>query len=101
MYAYEDLMTLLEDGGSSTARPRTCRPPRRSPSAGAPGAGMERPELATLLAYAKRLLARVAGDVVASSTTRGWSATCASYFPRAVVERFGAPARTSTRCGAS
>ena len=49
---------------------------------------MERPELAVLLAYAKRSLEpAMLGSTC--RTTRASSATCARYFPPAVVERFG------------
>jgi len=88
LYAYEDLMTLLEESrifdrasedlpGSEEIGER-----RRS------GRGMERPELAILVAYSKRLLARALeqSDFVEDP----WlERDLREYFPAAVVTRFG------------
>ena len=101
LYAYEDLMGAARGAGRcSTAAPRTCPTPRRSPSAGAPGRGMERPELAVLVAYAKRWVARalealdvhrrpVAGARPARATSRPrWSSAAGTCW-------------ASTRCAGS
>ena len=75
--------------GSSTATPTGCRDAGSSASAGA-RAGLHRPELAVLLAHAKRSLT----DALRAptwSTTRGSSATCAATSRPPIVERFGAP----------
>src|SRR5215208_2258212 len=86
MFAYEDLMTLLETTGMldraaedlPTADEMTER--RRS------GRGLERPELAVLLAYAKRWVAREleASDFVEDP----WlERDLHEYFPASVLER--------------
>ena len=53
------------------------------------GRGLERPELAVLLAYAKRSLTGALLRVARCPTTPTSRATCARYFPPAVVERLG------------
>jgi glutamate dehydrogenase len=87
MYAYEDLMTLLEDAGMLTTRASEDLPDgeeiaeRRRENR-----GMERPELAILVAYAKRWIARAieASDLVEDP----WlERDLRGYFPPAVVER--------------
>ena len=62
--------------------------------------GLERPELAVLLAYAKRALAREPARRATSATTRGSSATCAST-SRPPWSSASATCSRSTRCGAS
>jgi glutamate dehydrogenase len=88
MYAYEDLMVLLEENGlldrASEDLPTAEEISERRRS----GRGMERPELAVLLAYAKRWVAREleASDFVEAS----WLARdLEEYFPSAVVARCG------------
>lgn len=102
MFAYEDLLALLEERGildrASENLPGNDELTERRRS----GRGLERPELAVLLAYSKRIVARelertgFAGD--------GWfERDLRSYFPRAVVERCGHllgehPLRTQLIC---
>ena len=87
LYAYDDLMTLLEEEGLLLNRASEDLPDgeeiadrRRA------GRGMERPELAALVAYAKRWIARsleaseFIDDPWLERDLRG-------YFPPAVVER--------------
>ena len=78
LYAYEDLMTLLEE--SQDLRPRvarTCRPARRSASAGAPGAGWSGPSWRSSSPTPSGCW-RAPSSGRTSSRSRGWSATCAS-----------------------
>jgi len=88
MFAYEDLMAGLEAGGrldrAAEALPTTEEMTERRRA----GRGMQRPELAILVAYAKRDLARalrasaLPDDPWLERDLRG-------YFPAAAVERFG------------
>jgi glutamate dehydrogenase len=88
MFAYEDLIALLEETGlldrASENLPTGDELTERRRS----GRGLERPELAILLAYSKRWVARsleasgYAGDPWFERDLR-------SYFPDAVVERCG------------
>ncbi len=87
LFAYEDLMTLLEEfkilDRASEDLPTAEEVAERRRA----GRGMERPELAVLVAYAKRLLARSLerSDFV----DEPWlERDLREYFPRAVVERF-------------
>jgi glutamate dehydrogenase len=88
MYAYEDLMSALESAGllnrESEGLPATEEIAERRRG----GRGLERPELALLVAYAKRALAR---DLLASDFCDDPWLECdmREYFPRRVVERFG------------
>ena len=88
MYAYEDLMSALEARGlldrGSEGLPGAEEIAERRRA----GRGLERPELALLLAYAKRSIAR---DLLASDLCEDpWlEDDLRSYFPGAVVERFG------------
>ena len=88
MYAYEDLMVALEAGGlldrGSEGLPGAEEIAERRRA----GRGLERPELALLLAYAKRSIAR---DLLASDLCEDpWlEDDLRSYFPGPVVERFG------------
>ena len=89
LFAYEDLMVQLEELGllmrSSEDLPSTEEVGERRRT----GRGMERPELATLLAYSKQLLARALerSDFV----DEPWlERDLRVYFPAAVVKRFGA-----------
>jgi len=88
MYAYEDLMEMLESLGildrASEDLPTAEEMAERRRST----RGMERPELALLLAYGKRLVAaRLARS---SFVEEPWlERDLRDYFPPAVVERFG------------
>jgi len=88
MYAYEDLMAALESAGlldrESERLPGTEEIAERRRG----GHGLERPELALLLAYGKRALAR---DLLASDFCDDpWlEGDLRDYFPGRVVERFG------------
>ena len=88
MFAYEDLMSALEGRGlldrASEALPSTEELAERRRG----GRGLERPELALLLAYAKRALAR---DLLDSDFCDDpWlERDLREYFPDRVVERFG------------
>jgi len=87
MYAYEDLMVSLEADGrldrAAEALPSTQAMAERHRA----GRGMERPELALLLAYAKRDVARA---LLASPLLDDpWLARdLEAYFPAPVVARF-------------
>jgi glutamate dehydrogenase len=88
LFAYEDLIVLLEENQilvrASEDLPTSEEIGERRRS----GRGMERPELAVLVAYAKRLLARAleASDFVEEP----WlERDLREYFPAAVVKRFG------------
>jgi glutamate dehydrogenase len=102
MFAYEDLVALLEETGllnrASEDLPTSDEITERRRA----GRGMERPELAILVAYAKRWVARelercgYADDAWLEGDLR-------SYFPPAVVERCGEflgehPLRTQLIC---
>ena len=88
MYAYEDLMVALESAGllmrESEQLPSTEEIAERRRGS----RGFERPELALLLAYAKRALAR---DLLGSDFCDDpWlEGDLRDYFPGRVVERFG------------
>ena len=92
LFAYEDLMLQLEElkllDRASEDLPTSEEIGERRRA----GRGMERPELAVLLAYSKRLLARAleASDFVDDP----WlERDLRGYFPPAVVKRFGQLAR--------
>jgi glutamate dehydrogenase len=88
MYAYEDLMTALEQRGlldrAAEALPAAEEVAERRRA----GRGFERPELALLLAYAKRALTL---DLLRSDFCDDpWlERDLRDYFPDRVVERFG------------
>ncbi|HWT21902.1 MAG TPA: NAD-glutamate dehydrogenase [Solirubrobacteraceae bacterium] len=88
LYAYEDLMTALEAEGLLDRALEALPTAEEMGERRRADRGMEAPELAVLLAYAKRSLARslLAGefpdDPWLERDLRG-------YFPAAVVERFG------------
>jgi glutamate dehydrogenase len=88
MYAYEDLMAGLEARGlldrAAEGLPATDEVAERRRG----GRGLERPELALLVAYAKRALAR---DLLDSDFCDDpWlERDLRTYFPDRVVERFG------------
>jgi glutamate dehydrogenase len=102
MFAYEDLTNLLEETGlldrASENLPTNDELTERRRG----GRGMERPELATMLAYAKRWVARsLEASGFADDT---WlERDLRSYFPARVVERCGHllaehPLRTQLTC---
>jgi glutamate dehydrogenase len=89
MFAYEDLMGLLEDRGlldrASEDLPTAEEIAERRRS----GRGMERPELATLVAYAKRWIAReLEGSAYVEEPALRHDLE--DYFPDAVVRRCAA-----------
>ncbi|MGI8778754.1 MAG: NAD-glutamate dehydrogenase [Solirubrobacteraceae bacterium] len=88
MYAYEDLMVALESGGLLTRAAEALPASEEIGERRRAGRGLERPELALLLAYAKRALAR---DLLASDFCEDpWlERDLRDYFPDRVVERFG------------
>jgi glutamate dehydrogenase len=88
IYAYEDLMTALEEEGildrHADALPTVAQLGQRRRA----GQGLRRPELAVLLAHAKRSLtdALLASDLVNDP----WlERDLRGYFPPAMMERFG------------
>ena len=88
MEAYEDLMTELEARGLLARSLEYLPTAEQMAERRAAGAGLVRPELAVLLAYAKRLLRE---HVLASELPDDpyLDAALREYFPQAVVERFG------------
>jgi glutamate dehydrogenase len=88
MYAYEDLMVSLESSGLLTRESERLPGTEEIAERRRSGRGLERPELALLLAYAKRALAR---DLLASDFCDDpWlESDLREYFPSRVVERFG------------
>jgi len=88
MYAYEDLMSALEQRGLLDRAAEGLPPTEELAERRRAGRGFERPELALLLAYAKRALARalLASDLCEDP----WlERDLRDYFPDRVVERFG------------
>src|SRR5215218_2031049 len=88
MYAYEDLMASLESEGLLTREAERLPGTEEIAERRRSGRGLERPELALLLAYAKRALAL---DLLASDFCDDpWlEGDLRDYFPSRVVERFG------------
>jgi glutamate dehydrogenase len=88
MYAYEDLMVALEQRGLLDRAAERLPGAEEVAERRRAGRGFERPELALLLAYAKRALAR---DLLASDFCEDpWlERDLRGYFPARVVERFG------------
>jgi glutamate dehydrogenase len=88
MYAYEDLMVALESEGLLTRESERLPGTEEIAERRRSGRGLERPELALLLAYAKRALAL---DLLASDFCDDpWlEGDLRDYFPSRVVERFG------------
>jgi glutamate dehydrogenase len=88
LYAYEDLMGLLEEDGLLDRASEDLPTGEEMAERRRAGRGMERPELALLLAYGKRFVRRellespLPDDPWLERDLRG-------YFPPAVVERFG------------
>jgi glutamate dehydrogenase len=88
MYAYEDLMAGLEARGLLDRGAEGLPPTEEVADRRRAGRGLERPELALLLAYAKQALARELLD--SDFCDDPWlEADLAGYFPDRVVERFG------------
>jgi glutamate dehydrogenase len=84
---YEDLMQSLEESGLLDRSIERLPASDLMTERGRSGAGMATPELAVLLAYAKRQLANelLASDLPDAAT---FQADLLSYFPVQVVERF-------------
>jgi glutamate dehydrogenase len=88
VFAYEDLMQALEDARMLRREDEALPASDEMAERRRAGHGLERPELAVLVAYAKRLLtdalldSDLPEDPAFKSDLRG-------YFPRAVVDRFG------------
>ncbi|HEX6025009.1 MAG TPA: NAD-glutamate dehydrogenase [Solirubrobacter sp.] len=88
LFAYEDLMTQLEEAGILSRQAEDLPSNEELGERRRAGRGMERPELAILVAYAKQQLARALerSDFVDDP----WlERDLRRYFPLAVVERFG------------
>ena len=88
LFAYEDLMALLEESKLLDRASEDLPTSEEIGERRRAGRGMERPELAVLVAYSKRLLARALerSDFVEEP----WlERDLREYFPPAVVERFG------------
>jgi glutamate dehydrogenase len=88
MYAYEDLMAALEGEGLLDRGIEFLPGSEEMAERRRAGRGLERPELAVLLAYAKRSLT---GAILRSELPEDpfLERALRSYFPDAVVERFG------------
>ncbi|HYI19542.1 MAG TPA: NAD-glutamate dehydrogenase [Solirubrobacteraceae bacterium] len=88
MYAYEDLMATLEASGLLDRGAEALPTAEEMAERRRAGRGLERPELALLLAYAKR---HVAHELMASDFCEDpWlGRDLRQYFPKPVVERFG------------
>jgi len=88
LYAYEDLMALLEEHKFLDRRSEDLPSSEEIAERRRAGRGMERPELAVLVAYAKRLLARALEE--SDFVTEPWlERDLREYFPAEVVRRFG------------
>ncbi len=87
IFAYEDLMEALEDPRILRRRDEALPPSDEMAERRRTGDGLQRPEIAVLVAYAKRLLT----DALLDSGLPDESAfghELRAYFPHAVVERF-------------
>jgi glutamate dehydrogenase len=88
MFGYEDLMRLLEESGLLMRASEDLPTGEELAERRRAGAQMERPELAILLAYAKRWVARRLED--SELIEDHWfERDLREYFPRPVVKRFG------------
>jgi glutamate dehydrogenase len=88
LFAYEDLMTMLEEYKIFDRASENLPTAEEIGERRRTGRGMERPELALLVAYGKRLLARAleSSDFIDDP----WlERDLREYFPPKVVERFG------------
>ncbi|HEX6389492.1 MAG TPA: NAD-glutamate dehydrogenase domain-containing protein, partial [Solirubrobacteraceae bacterium] len=88
MFAYEDLMAALETEGLLDRAVEFLPGSEEMAERRRAGRGLERPELAVLVAYAKRSLtgALLRSDLVDDPRTAG---VLERYFPPAVTERYG------------
>jgi glutamate dehydrogenase len=88
MYAYEDLMAALEGEGLLDREIEFLPGSEEMAERRRAGRGLERPELAILVAYAKRWVARrlEGSDLIADPW---FERDLRGYFPRKVVRRFG------------
>lgn len=88
MFAYEDLMDELEQSGIASRSGESLPTDDQMADRRRAGEGMERPELAVLVAGAKRMLTEqlLASELPADPA---FEADLAGYFPPAVVERVG------------
>ena len=88
LFAYEDLMLLLEENSILDRASEDLPTNEEIGERRRAGRGMERPELAVLVAYSKRLLARSLER--SSFVEEPWlERDLREYFPPKVVERFG------------
>jgi len=88
LYAYEDLMASLESAGLLARESERLPGSEEIAERRRSGRGLERPELALLLAYSKRALARelLASDFCEDPWLEG---DLRAYFPDPVIERLG------------
>ena len=87
MFAYEDLMDELEDSGIATRADEALPSDDEMADRRRAGEGMARPELAVLVAGAKRMLTEQLLESELPSDP-AFDVELASYFPPAIVERF-------------
>src|SRR3954466_8860672 len=88
LFAYEDLMTMLEEYKIFDRKSENLPSAEEIGERRRAGRGMERPELALLVAYGKRLLARALER--SEFIDDPWlERDLREYFPPKVVERFG------------
>jgi glutamate dehydrogenase len=88
VFAYEDLMSLLEEFKLLDRASEDLPTSKEMAERRRAGRGLERPELAVLVAYGKRLLAR--SLETSSFVEEPWlERDLREYFPAAVVERCG------------
>jgi glutamate dehydrogenase len=88
LFAYEDLMTLLEEYKIFDRASENLPAGKEMAERRRTGRGMERPELSLLVAYGKRLLARALES--SEFIDDPWlERDLRDYFPPKVVERFG------------
>ncbi|HEU4974773.1 MAG TPA: NAD-glutamate dehydrogenase domain-containing protein [Baekduia sp.] len=87
MFAYEDLMEALEDAEILRRADEALPSPEEMADRRRQGDGLTRPELAVLMAYAKRLLT---DSLLASDLPEdpAFARDLRTYFPRRVLERF-------------
>ena len=88
LYAYEDLMGVLEEQGMLDRRSEDLPDAEEIAERRRAGRGMERPELAVLVAYSKRWIARALEK--SRFVDDPWlERDLRAYFPPAVIERCG------------
>jgi glutamate dehydrogenase len=88
MFAYEDLLSLLEDTGLLDRASENLPTGDEITERRRAGRGMERPELAILVAYSKRWVAREL-ERTGFARDAWFERDLRSYFPPLVVERCG------------